>query len=183
MAIEEPAYSVLTKSEFFEIRRYEPAVVAQTIVSGPAANAGNQGFKLLAGYIFGNNKGSRKIAMTAPVAQSATRIAMTAPVAQTARDGGYAIQFTMPRKWTLDTLPEPQDGRVTLLAVPTRTVAVRRYRGGWSQGRYEEELAALRQALQRAGRVTRGEPVWARYSPPWIPWFLRRNEIWLTVDP
>ena len=70
------------------------------------------------GYIFGENRGARKIAMTAPVAQAPAKIAMTAPVAQSASPGGYVVQFSMPREWTLETLPEPLDPRVTLRAVP-----------------------------------------------------------------
>ena len=120
--------------------------------------------------------------MTAPVAQTPTKIAMTAPVAQSPQAGGYVVQFAMPPEWTLDTLPEPTDPAVTLRAVPARTVAVIRYSGTWSQERYAEHLASLQSALAEAGLRWRGEPVWARYDPPWKPWFLRRNEIWLELD-
>jgi len=182
MAIEEPRFAVVRQYDVFEIRRYEPYLVAETLVDAGADDAGNKGFRLLAGYIFGGNKGSRKIDMTAPVTQSPTRIAMTAPVAQSARPGGYVVQFAMPSGWTLDTLPEPLDSRVELRAMPARTVAVIRYSGTWSQRRYREELKRLQDALAQAGLEWHGEPVWARYNPPWTPWFLRRNEIWLELD-
>ncbi len=89
MAIDEPAYTVVRSYDSFELRRYEPYIVAETLVRGAADEAGNQGFKVLAGYIFGGNKGARKIEMTAPVAQTSTKIAMTAPVLQSASDGAY----------------------------------------------------------------------------------------------
>jgi hypothetical protein len=120
--------------------------------------------------------------MTAPVAQTPTKIAMTAPVTQSASAGAYVIQFAMPAEWTLETLPEPVDPNVTLRAMPARTLAVIAYSGTWSETRYEEHLKMLQDALGGAGLRWHGEPVWARFDPPWKPWFLRRNEIWLALD-
>jgi hypothetical protein len=182
MAIDEPRYTLIRAYGAFEVRQYEPYLVAETVVRAEAEEAGNQGFRLLAGYIFGQNKGSRKIEMTAPVAQTPVKIAMTAPVAQSASPGGYLIQFSMPREWTLDTLPEPIDSRVTLRAVAARKLAVIGYSGTWSQTNYEENLKKLQDALKQEGLHWRGEPVWARYDPPWKPWFMRRNEISLELD-
>jgi len=182
MAIDEPRYTVVRAYDAFEVRRYEPYLVAETVVSATADEAGSQGFRILAGYIFGQNKGARKIEMTAPVAQAPAKIAMTAPVAQSASPGGYVVQFSMPREWTLETLPEPLDPRVTLRAVPARTFAVIGYSGTWSQSGYEEHLKKLQEALEQGGLKWRGEPMWARYDPPWMPWFLRRNEVWLELD-
>jgi hypothetical protein len=183
-ATEEPAYSVTQKNEVFEVRRYEPYVVAEVVVPGPAAEAGNQGFGILAGYIFGKNKGERKLEMTAPVTQTAAaaepvKLDMTAPVAQQATTGGFLLQFVMPRGYTLATLPEPIDARIKLRDVPAQTVGVIRYSGGWSQASYEKNLAKLRQALSGAGLKTEGEPIFSRYNSPMMPAFWRRNEIWL----
>jgi len=182
MAIDEPNYKVVRAYDTFELRYYEPYRVAETVVDAAAEEAGNKGFSILAGYIFGQNKGARKIAMTAPVSQTAIKIAMTAPVAQMAGSKGYVIQFAMPREWTLETLPEPLDASITLREISARKLAVISYSGTWSQERYEEHLQSLRDAMAQAGLPARGEPVWARYDPPWKPWFLRRNEIWLEVD-
>ncbi len=182
MAIDEPRYTVVRTEEAFEVRRYEPYLVAETLVSATAEEAGNQGFRILAGYIFGGNKGERRIEMTAPVAQTPVRIAMTAPVAQSATAGGYLIQFAMPREWTLKTLPEPNDPRVTLREIPARMIAVLAYSGTWSQSRYEEHLKKLQDALKKAGLSWHGEPMWARYDPPWKPWFWRRNEVMVELD-
>lgn len=190
MAIEEPTYEVVRAYPDFEIRRYAPVLVAQTRIEGvPFAEAGNRAFGILAGYIFGKNKGAKKIEMTAPVTQTAAasegeRIAMTAPVMQAADpSGATVVQFAMPAQWTLATLPEPVDPRVELREVPARTVAAIRYSGTWSAARYEEHLAKLREALAREGLAARGEPVWARYNGPTTPWFMRRNEVLLEVAP
>ena len=182
MAIGEPGYTIVSTDDAFEVRRYEPYLVAETVVNATAEEAGNQGFRILAGYIFGQNKGARKIEMTAPVAQTPAIMAMTAPVAQSATSDGYVVQFAMPQEWTLETLPEPTDSRVKLRAIPARTLAVISYSGTWSQSNYEENLKKLQDALAKAGLKWHGAAVWARYDPPWKPWFWRRNEILLEVD-
>ena len=112
-AIEEPAYTVVQKTDVFEVRQYAPYLVAEVIVPGPASEAGSQGFSLLGGYIFGKNKGERKLEMTAPVTQTPlepappVKLEMTAPVTQAPAPGGFAVQFVMPKGYTLATLPEP----------------------------------------------------------------------------
>lgn len=186
MAIETPEYEVVQAFDGFEVRRYAPYVVAETRVEGAQRDVGNEAFSRLAGYIFGNNRGTRKIAMTAPVAQAPAegkKIAMTAPVTQ-AREAGdtWLVQFMMPAEFTLDTLPEPKDPRVYLRLLPARTVAVIRYSGTWSKSNYDEHLATLKAGLAREGLVAKGEPLWARYNPPFMPWFLRTNEIHLEVE-
>lgn len=186
-AIEQPRYRVeqVLAADSIEVRRYEPYIVAEVVVPGPAEQAGNQGFAFLGGYIFGKNKGDRKIAMTAPVTQTAepVKIAMTAPVAQAAVAGGqgYAVQFMMPSSFTMETLPEPMDPRVQLKPVAEQRVVAITYSGTWTQANYEEHLAKLRGAAQAAGLQTEGEPVYARYNGPWVPWFMRKNEIWLSL--
>jgi hypothetical protein len=184
-AIEEPKYTVVRQYDGFEIREYAPYLVAEVTVPGPAEEAGNQGFRILAGYIFGKNKGERKIAMTAPVAQAQApapaRIEMTAPVTQAAADGGYVVQFSMPSTYTLETLPEPLDPQVKLKEVPGGRFAVIRYSGAWSAGNYTNHLQKLEQGVEGAGLHTTGSPIYSRYNAPFVPWFMRRNEIWLKL--
>lgn len=182
-AIEEPDYEVIRKLDNVEVRQYAPYVVAEVILSASADEAGNQAFPILAGYIFGKNKGERKFAMTAPVTQAAVpvKMEMTAPVTQSAVAGGMRVQFVLPRGVTLESAPEPLDPRVQLRLVPASQWAAIRYTGTWSQANYEEHLALLKTALGNAGIATQGEPVLARYNAPFTPWFMRRNEIWLAL--
>jgi len=183
-AIEEPAHTVLrTLGEQIEIRRYPPYVVAEVLLPVTAGDAGSQAFPILAGYIFGKNKGERKLEMTAPVTQRAepVKLAMTAPVTQAAAAGGMRVQFVLPRSVSLASAPEPLDARVQLREEPAVERAVIRYSGRWTQANYDEHLARLRAALAAAGLQVDGEPVLARYDGPWTPWFMRRNEIWLTL--
>jgi hypothetical protein len=182
-AIEEPGYQVIGKLGEIELRQYAPYVVAEVVLDATAEDAGSQAFPILAGYIFGKNKGEQKFAMTAPVTQTAApvRMDMTAPVTQSAGAGGMRVQFVLPKAVALDSAPEPTDPRVQLRLVPADRWAVIRYSGTWSQSNYREHLEALKTALAAAGVATQGEPVWARYNGPLTPWFLRRNEIWLAL--
>jgi SOUL heme-binding protein len=180
-ATEEPDYKVVRNLEDIEVREYAAYSVAEVVVSGPAAEAGNQAFPILAGYIFGKNKGAQEFAMTAPVTQAAepVKLEMTAPVTQTAAPGGFRVQFVLPKGITLANAPEPLDTRVTLRDIAPSRLAVIRYSGFWSDANYTQHLAKLQTALRAADVAWVGEPVYSRYNAPFTPWFLRRNEIWL----
>lgn len=184
MAVEEAAYTVLKKDGVFEIRDYAPHFLAETIVEGDLESAGNTAFRTLFNYISGNNRSQGKVAMTAPVSQepAGEKIRMTAPVEQQSVRGKWAVSFTMPATLTLETLPEPLDPNITLRMVPARRMAAVRYSGTWSKENYHRHLAKLQTWLQTQDITTAGEPVWARYNPPFTPWFLRRNEILIPVQ-
>jgi hypothetical protein len=143
----------------------------------------NEGFRRLAGYIFGGNHRDSTIAMTAPVQQSGgTKIAMTAPVAQqNSRGEGSTIRFFMPSKWSMDALPRPDDDRVRLVTVPAETVAVLRFSGDRSSRAVAARATELREALRAKGIEADGPAVAWFYDPPWTLPFRRRNEIAITV--
>jgi hypothetical protein len=183
-AVEEPAFDVERRlAESIEIRRYGAYVVAEVVVPGPAEKAGSQAFPILSGYIFGKNQGARKLEMTAPVTQAAApvKMEMTAPVTQVAASEGFVVQFVLPKTVTLDTAPVPDDARVRLREVPAARVAVIRYSGFWTDANYERHRAKLEAALTAASLTASGPPVYSRYNPPFMPWFLRRNEIWMPL--
>ncbi len=185
MAIEEPEFTVVSKTSDYEVRQYGPVLVAETIINANFESAGNQAFKILANYIFGGNKSKTKISMTAPVNQTtlprSEKITMTAPVNQSQVPTGFLVQFTMPKEYTLDTLPEPNDARIVIRQIPARTIAVFSYSGSWSESRYQEKLSQFQEALKKNGVQTLGEPVLARFNSPFRLWFLRRNEIWIEI--
>jgi len=182
-AIEEPSFTVIKHYPQFEVRQYQSYIVAEVIVPGPADKAGSVAFGYLGGYIFGKNKGSKKIDMTAPVTQTpaSIKIEMTAPVAQTALENGFLVQFTMPKNFTMETLPEPNDPKIKLREIPSQTFAVLTYSGSWSQSLYEENLSQLRKHADEAGLKLEGEPIFSRYNGPISLPFMRRNEIWIRV--
>jgi len=185
MGVERAAYIVEKKDGAFEVRQYASQIVAEITVDGTMEEAGNKAFRPLFNYISGANRTQGKIAMTAPVSQQrdGEKIAMTAPVGQEAVSNQWAITFTMPTNLTLATLPSPTDEKVRMRAIPARRMAAVRYSGTWSQERYERNLARLRDWMKTNGLIAAGEPVWARYNPPFTPWFMRRNEILIPIAP
>jgi hypothetical protein len=184
MAIEEPSFVVLEKSGSFELRKYPPYLVAQTYVEGDFEEVGAEGFRRLADYIGGENRTKESIAMTAPVSQEAgsEKIAMTAPVGQQRREGRWRITFVMPSKYTKEALPRPIDQRITIKQEPSRLMAVIRYSGTWSREKYQAHEAKLIDWIDGQAWKRVGAPIWSRFNPPFMPWFLRRNEVWIPVE-
>ncbi len=184
MAIEKAKYTVIEKEDDFEIRQYESQIVAETYVEGELEDVGDEGFRRLYGYISGDNTKKESISMTAPVGQEAKseKIAMTAPVGQEKKDDRWRITFMMPTEYSMETLPEPTDSRVNLVQDPGRLMAAVRYSGTWSEEGFEENKALLEDYLEKRGLTRAGDPIWARYDPPFMPWFLRRNEVLIPIE-
>jgi SOUL heme-binding protein len=176
---EEPRHSLVERLGDVEIRRYTARLAAETTVPGDATAARGEGFRRLAGYIFGGNQGRTRIEMTAPVAQSGERIAMTAPVAQTAVETGWVIRFFLPAGLT--DAPQPNDDRVRIVPVPAETMAVLRFSGIATDPAIATQRAALLKALAGTQWRPAGEPVSWFYDPPWTLPPLRRNEVALPV--
>jgi hypothetical protein len=183
MAIEEARYTVISKAGEFELRQYEPKIVAETFVEGAFSEVGNVGFRRLYGYISGNNRTEKEIAMTAPVAQEAVsqKIAMTEPVGQEKSNNKWRITFVMPAQYSLETLPRPLDSEVTLREEPPGLMAAIRYSGTWSENRYMKHELELREWIKTQGLEQIGEPIFARHNAPFVPWFMRRNEVLIPV--
>ncbi len=184
MSIERPKFTLEKQDDDFELRVYEPTLIAETSVEGDFSEAGNLGFRRLASFIFGENLAQTKIEMTAPVSQQTPgeKIDMTAPVGQQLDGKKFLVSFTMPSSYTMETLPRPKDPEIRIKQLPARRVAVITYSGSWSESRYQEKLEALRSWVIKQGLSAAAEPVFARYNPPIMPWFLRHNEILLDIS-
>jgi effector-binding domain-containing protein len=184
MALEEARYALLEKDSDFELRQYAPQILAETTVQGDFSEVGNVGFRRLFEYISGSNRKKQPVPMTAPVTQEATseKISMTAPVGQESTGDSWSISFVMPAQYSLETLPEPLDSRVKLKEIPARTMAALKYSGTWSRKRYEKKNAELLTQIQKRGLKPIGEAVFARYNPPFMLWFMRRNEVLIPVE-
>ena len=184
-SLEKPQYTVSGTYQDLELREYAPRVQAQVTVDGPRKDSTNQGFRILAGYIFGGNTGQQEISMTAPVQTSADTsqsIAMTAPVSTVAQAQGYTISFMMPSKWTLDTLPVPNDARIELVEVPGYTAAVRTFSGRVNPKKIDAQGEKLRASMQAEGLSPQGEVMVSQFDPPWVPAFMRVNEVELRLE-
>jgi hypothetical protein len=183
MAIEEAKYSVIEREDAFELRQYQPQIIAETVVEGDFDQVGNEGFRRLFKYISGNNRSKKSISMNAPVSQEKTneKITMTAPVNQEKVGEKWIITFLMPSQYTMENIPEPLDPRIVIKKVPGNLMASMRYSGTWSKIRYEDNKAHLYEMINKRGLKPQGEPIFARYNPPFMPWFLRRNEVLIPV--
>ncbi len=173
MAYESPRYEVEQRLGDVELRRYEPYLVAETMVGGSLERAGNTGFRRLAGYIFGANR---------TTSGDSTKIAMTTPVTQDRVGDEFRLRFMMPSEYDEASLPSPTSDRVRIEQVDGRLLAAIRYSGRWSRSGYERQLARLGDTVAAHGYTLVGEPIWARYDPPWTPWFRRRNEVLSPVE-
>lgn len=186
---EEHTHTVEQLTDGVEIRCYGPRIAAETVVDADEEAARNVGFHRLAGYIFGGNHTDTKIAMTAPVAQQSggdrgEKIAMTAPVSQRASDGGqWVVRFFMPAEKTMESLPQPNNPAVRLVALPPETVAVRKFSGSRGRNAVASQTAALLGTLRETGFEPIGAPSAWFYDPPWTLPMLRRNEIAIPVQP
>ncbi len=183
MAVEEPPFTTLVEDGNFEIRDYPALLVAEVTVSGAQKEAANKGFRLLADYIFGNNTSRQDIAMTAPVAQQkeSEKIAMTAPVSQIEEADSWIVRFTMPGQYTLETLPTPNDPAVRIKRLPPTRFAVLRFSGRANEKSVAEKSAELTRIAATRGLRATGPITLAQYNPPWIPGFMRRNEVQLPI--
>jgi effector-binding domain-containing protein len=184
VGIEQARYTVIEKQDKFEIRQYQPQIIAETIVEADFGKVGNIAFGRLFNYISGRNRKKESIPMTAPVSQesSSEKIAMTAPVSQQRAEGKWAVSFLMPSKYTMETLPEPEDPNVVIREIPARKMAAVRYSGTWSRKRYEANKSSLEEFIRNKGLKASGEAIFARYDPPFQLFFLRRNEVLIPVE-
>jgi len=186
VSADSPSYEVLRHDGAFEVRRYAGYLTANVHVTAPShGQAANAGFQPLADYIFGNNGGSDRIAMTAPVSAGRTccqKIAMTAPVTTAGAEDDYVVSFTMPAAYSMDDLPRPNDPRVTLESVEPHVAAAARFSGYYSERGFTKSLKALEAWIAEQGFVPIGEPLSAQYDAPWKPGFARHNEVLIPVE-
>ena len=182
--IEEPKFTLVENKKGYDIRAYEPYIIAETDVTGDYNDATSNGFRVIADYIFGNNTSRSSIAMTAPVLEnkSSEKIAMTVPVIDTEKDeNSRTISFVLPSQYTLETLPMPNNPQVTITQVDARKVAVLSFTWYPTAKRVEAKKQALIALLERDGLKTDGEIQVARYNPPLSMPLMLRNEIIIPI--
>ena len=188
MATETPKYKEISQDGDFEIRLYAPRIIAEVSVTGDLDSASGDGFRTLAGFIFGNNhlatepgvivsaEGKHKIAMTAPVTIEPAKL-------ETAftQSRQWRVEFTMPNQYTLKTLPIPNNPAITIKEIPSKTYAVVRYSGLNTEQRINEETRRLFDWINSHNLEMTGTPELARYNPPWTLPLFRRNEVLVEV--
>ncbi len=162
---EQQHYEVIARYSTAELRRYSRCTVADLTVTGTAERAGNRAFGPLVRYI-----SAKQLAMTAPVLQK-----------ESDRTSQWTVSFVLPGGMALSDYPMPDDGNIILREIPEHLAVASRWSGRWTYGSVERHAAELRTVMASVGLTAVGPPVWARYDPPWKPWFLRRNEVLIDV--
>jgi hypothetical protein len=188
MAIEEPKFNLITKENAFELRAYQPKIIAEVSIDADMSESSSKGFKLIADFIFGNNTsrlgGSENISMTAPVSvyEKSEKISMTAPVGVQEVKDGWKVYFVMPSKYTLDSLPKPNNAQVSIKEIPAKKFAVIRFSGLVDEEKMNKKVKDLNEWIVNKNLKPISNPELARYNPPWTLPFLRRNEVMVEVD-
>jgi hypothetical protein len=190
--VEQAEYKVIKKNNGYEVREYAAHIVAQTTVWGTGGEGLVEGFKIVAGYIFGGNVKKESIAMTAPVVaqphsakasrgESGESIAMTAPVMATVEGDSQIVSFGMPRSQTMETLPVPNNPRVKIMKLPATKYAVMRFSWFRTDSRIKQKQEKLLSALARDGVAAQGAPAYAGYNAPWTPPWMTRHEVMIEI--
>ena len=180
--VEKPDYKVIQSEQNIEIRQYEPMIIAEVEVDGKREDAIRDGFRLLADYIFGNNTVQQVISMTAPVQQKENQnIAMTAPVQQQSTGKSWRMSFVMPSKYSMDSLPVPNNNRVRLKEILTKKFVVIEFSGTNSNENVTKHENQLMNYIEANQINIIGSPKYAFYNAPWTLPFLRRNEVMIEI--
>jgi effector-binding domain-containing protein len=168
--VETAKYDVLLSDGEFEVRKYDKIMVA-TVRDAPSK------FQVLFRYITGANRSKSKIEMTSPVITS-EKIAMTSPVLS----DGNTMSFVVPSEYEEDAVPEPTDPRVSIDVVPERYVATVRFRGFAWKDSVRKQTRKLLKWLDEKGYTIKGDTFLMQYNPPYVPGFLRRNEVGAEIE-
>ena len=176
-ALEENPYRILAVNQIYEIREYDDRIAVQT----SQENGQNGAFRKLFKYISGSNISSVKIDMTTPVTQS-VKIDMTTPVTQRFQDGKVIMKFFLPRKFQLETAPEPLSDDLSIVLIKGGKYAVIKYGGRSTYKNFEKHSKLLLEALAADKIETVDQPIKATFNGPLTPFFVRRNEAMVRIN-
>ena len=187
MAIETPKFETLQKDGKFEIRKYQEYTIASVEIESDFKHALEEGFRILADYIFGNNRAKTNIEMTVPVTEqviTGKKIGMTAPIiaAQAGEGKKYLISFTMPSKYNIETLPEPVNNNISVITVMAHKAAALRFSGYMNEKTTANKTQEMEVWLKKNNLMTKSGFSLAQYNPPWIPGPFRKNEIIVELE-
>lgn len=174
---EQPDYKLIISKDTIEIRDYPPLILAEVEVSGERKQAINEGFRILADYIFGNNI-SNKVTESHELSE---KIAMTAPVIQQKHKDKWKIRFIMPKKYSMETLPKPNSKNIQFIQLPSKRFAVICFSNVANAESIEQHTGLLIEFISAEKLQPLGEAILAFYNPPWTLPHLRRNEVMIEI--
>ena len=173
MASKEPEFSLVNRVGDVEIRNYHPMIIAEVSVAGSMEAASSSGFRMIANFIFGNN-----------IAQNgkSEKIDMTVPVVISKKKGRWSFHFVMPSKYSIESLPKPNNRQVKIKQFKDRRCAVLRFSGSVNEDKFNTKSEELISWIKAENLKVKGMPELARYNPPWTLPFMRRNEVMIEID-
>ncbi|MEC8210614.1 MAG: heme-binding protein [Pseudomonadota bacterium] len=173
--IEQPNYKVILEKGIFAIRDYTFVMAVETEVFSSRREAAGDAFPRLFRYISGENEDNLEISMTSPVTQTLAN--------QNDDDSAerWIVRFFIPKNMAEENIPLPSEKGVTVSKLKAQRFASVSFRGSQSDKKIEENKAKLKAFITQNGYEVSGRPIYAFYDPPFIPWFLRDNEILLPV--
>lgn len=160
---EQHKYEVIKSYDKFEIRRYEPALFSSVILEkkGYKENSG-EGFRILAGYIFGGNESNEKIAMTSPVSME---------LGDTSK-----MMFMVPESYQLENLPTPNNSKIVFEKKEEKIMAAIQFSGWADDEKIEKYKLILINELEKEKLLTNGKFTFLGYNAP-FELTNRRNEV------
>ena len=165
MAANEIAHQVIKEEGNIQIREYETSVTAEVQVKSSREEAPGKAFRTLFNFISGKNTSSQKISMTTPVSQKEHE------------NGVWTISFYMPNEMSLEDIPKPKDTTIKIEEVKSRKMISIRFSGRSTDSNIFKHEKELRKYLKKNKLKFKDKPIYAFYNAPFIPWFLRRNEV------
>lgn len=174
--VEQPNYNLIKKTKNIEIRHYENLLYAETTITGPRQESVSTGFRIIADYIFGNNRlsdsdnRSSKIAMTSPVIQ------------EQIGDSDWKVKFIMPQSFTVQNLPLPNNERILINERKEEYYVAIRFSGSSNQKNLDKNHKILLKHITENDIDISGLTIFAFYNPPWTLPIFRRNEILYKVN-
>ena len=160
---EQHKYEVIKSYDKFEIRRYEPALFSSVILEkkGYKENSG-EGFRILAGYIFGGNESNEKIAMTSPVSME---------LGDTSK-----MMFMVPESYQLENLPTPNNSKIVFEKKEEKIMAAIQFSGWADDEKIEKYKLILINELEKEKLLSNGKFTFLGYNAP-FELTNRRNEV------
>jgi len=179
--LEQPTYKVVFAEDNIEMREYQPMIIAEVNARGERKAAIRFGFQLLADYILGENIARQVTTQMQAAEQQSQKIAMTAPVEIQSNGESWKISFLMPSEFSLDTLPTPKNKYIKLTEIPEQNFIILGFSGRIIESNLARHEKLLRDYIETHQIKVKGSPKFAFYNPPWVPAFMRRNEVMLEL--
>lgn len=160
---EQHNYTVIKSYDKFEIRQYDSALFSSVKLSKKGyKESSSEGFRILAGYIFGDNDANEKIAMTTPFMMEL--------------GDSTKMMFMVPKNKNLENLPNPKNSKIVFEKQEEKIIAAISFDGWADDENIEKYTSILKEELLKEKLNFVNKFTFMGYNPPYEV-MNRRNEI------